>query len=653
MCGIAGWLSPAGEVERETLDAMREALAHRGPDGAGTWIALDRRVGLAHRRLAIVDLSPDADQPMHAEHGGRRASIVFNGEIYNHRELRRELEARGHRFRTDHADTEVLLAGFLHWGLDALLERLVGMFAFALWDDESRRLFLVRDRVGIKPLYVARFGADLAFASEAKALFRHPSIRAELCTESLRPFLAFRAVPAPRTLFRGVEQVGPGELLEVAGSTVYRRTWWDPLANARSAPPSLAAARDELERLLDDAIRLRLESDVPVGLFLSGGVDSAFLLARMAPHVGRPSTFTVSYPGCDAYDESADAAALAHEAGARHHPVPLDGERFGAALAAVAWHQDEPIAAPVCAAVYRLSERARAAGVPVVLAGEGSDELFVGYTSWLRLRDAERWNARVPDLPGRPLRRVAALAGGAFFDWAAPQREILRRAAHGEPLFQGGSLDFGEAAQERLLGPAAGAATESTYDAAIAPLRRAFLERGDPRDHTGWMTYVDLRFRLPQLMLPRLDKMGMAFGVEGRVPFLDHRVVELVCGLPPAWRGGAGDEPKALFKSVAERSLAREFVHRKKRGFRAPVAEWKDGALGRRYLPALDTFAERTGLFERRALADLLGRSGDRLWFGLLNFALWYSLYVDDVLGDVLPETRRPEPALVPAGAAA
>ncbi len=642
MCGIAGWFSRAGRVEAGVLDAVRERMAHRGPDGAGTWVSQDRRVGLAHRRLSIVDPSEAAAQPMHAGHSGNRTSLVLNGEIYNHRALRAELERRGVSFRTDHSDTEVLLRGYLEWGLDGLLERLVGMFAFALCDLARGRAWLVRDRAGEKPLYLAQLDGDVLFASEAKALFAHPRLSPELDHESFRHFLTFRAVAAPRTLFRGVECLGAGELLAVdlASGRCERRTWWDPLERAAAPPASPAAARDGLAELLADSVRLRLGADVPVGLFLSGGLDSAFLLDGMTRE-GRPvDTFTVGYPGAPGYDEGAQAAERARLAGARHHEVAVDEQRFAGALARAAYHMDEPGAAPVCAPIYLLAQAARAAGVPVVLAGEGSDELFIGYRSWLGLRDAERWNRRLPDVPGRLLRRGADLAAALCLPWTSPRSELLRRAARGQPLFWGGGLDFGERARRRLLGPAveAGAGAPSTYEAVVEPLRAAFLRHGDPADVTLWMTYVDLRFRLPQLMLPRLDKLAMAWAVESRAPFLDHRVVELVCGLPRAWRGGLGSVPKQLFRSVAEGRLPQALVHGKKRGFRAPVAEWRAGALGPRYLPALRAFARRTGLFDEAAVEDLARRPGQRLWFSLTGFMLWYSIHVEDVLQDRLPE---------------
>jgi len=634
MCGINGWISTRGAVEDGPLGAMRDALAHRGPDGAGAWISPDRRVGLAHRRLSIIDLATSAAQPMHAEHDGRKVTIVFNGEIYNHAALRRELEQRGMRFMTDHSDTEVLLVGYLAFGLDGLLHRLRGMFAFALYDADRARVVLVRDRVGIKPLYVADVRGDLLFASEAKALLRHPHVTARLDQESFVHYLSFRAVPAPRTLFEGIECLGPGELLDIDlnSGARHRRTWWDPLERAATPPSTLSAAHERLEELLHQSFDLRLVADVPVGLFLSGGVDSAYLLRLLAQRDAAPETFTVVYPGHGDYNEGDDAARLAREAGARHHEVQLDEDSYDAALLDVVWHQDEPIAAPVCTSVYYLAREARRAGVPVVLAGEGSDELFIGYRNWLRMRDAQRWDSRLPDLPGRLLRRGASYLASARLPWLSPHAEVLRRSAAGQPLFWAGAMDFGERAKARLLGPAVRGVRPSTFDAVVRPLRAAFEARGDARDLTAWMTYVDLRFRLPQLMLPRLDKMGMAFGVEGRVPYLDHELIEFVVGLPPEWRGARDRQGKELFKAIAERELPRDFVRRTKRGFRAPVSEWKERAFGQRHLADLRRFAARTGLFDESAITDLIAARGDRLYFSLVNFMLWYGLYIEDVL---------------------
>lgn len=639
MCGLNGWVSTRGRVEEGPLRRMRDALAHRGPDGAGLWIDPNHRIGLAHRRLSIVDLSPDADQPMWSV--DRSAVVVFNGEIYNHAALREELESRGRTFRTNHSDTEVLLEGFAAWGIEGLLERLNGMFAFALLDRAEDRLHLVRDRVGIKPLYLARTGDGWLFASESKALFEGGQVRARLDTTSFTHYLSFRAVPAPRTLFEGVECLGPGERREICLRTgaSHASVWWDPLVEAPNPPPSREEAVDHLESLLEASIERRMRADVSVGLFLSGGVDSAYLAKRMTPRNEGLASFTVHYPGHERYDERNDAERIASECGTDHHSVPIEAEAYAEALARVAWSQDEPIAAPVCTSVWFLSRAARTAGVPVVLSGEGADEVFIGYRNWLRMRDLERWNARVPDLPGRPLRRMAAGLLQRALGPEHPAPELLRRMSLGQPVFWSGAHDFGLASKRSLLGPAIHDDPASTYDEVVAPLRTRYVAAGgDPGDTTRWMSWVDLRFRLPQLMLPRVDKMGMAHSIEGRVPFLDHTIVEFVLGLPAAYRAERGSVGKPLFKDVATRHLPHEFVHRRKRGFQAPVREWKGAALGTRFGRALEAFAERTGLFRQGGVQAVMERGGDRLWFNLANFVLWHGIYIEDVLEDHLPE---------------
>ena len=638
MCGIAGILSPNQCVSDDTLQAMQMALVHRGPDGGATWIAKDRRAGFVHRRLSIIDLSTSANQPMQT--GDGQAVIVFNGEIYNHRELRSELVQAGARFQTDHSDTEVILVGYLHWGLDELLRRLVGMFAFAIYDRREQRVVLVRDHVGIKPLYYAVVGNDLLFASEIKGLLQDPRLRPDLDHEQFHHYLSFRATPAPATLFKGIRTLCAAELLEfdLTDGGVRLRTWWNPLQSAQTIPKTLREAEDKLEELLASSVRYQLESDVPVGLFLSGGLDSAYLLQQMRQSHGHTSTYTVRYPGFERYDEGPVAAGLAATAQARHHEVSLTAADFCDALTRVAYFQDEPIAAPICTSVYFLSQAARQSGVKVVLAGEGSDEIFVGYQNWLRLRDLEYYNQRLPDLPARLLRRsLHATMSMVASPYSIPL-EISRRAALGQRLFWGGALDFPEAAKRRLVGPAVTKSHSDTYEAVIAPWHRQFLDCRPESDITAWMTFIDLRFRLPQLMLPRLDKMGMAFSIEGRVPYLDHRLIEFVLSLPPQWRGAIGHRGKPLLKSVAQRKLPKSFVNSRKRGFQAPVKEWKQGLMGDRFSPALLQFARRTGLLNSDELATLLRRPNDRLYFSLTNFMLWYLIFIENVLADILPD---------------
>lgn len=640
MCGIVGWASTTPSVEARTLRRMTNALAHRGPDGEDVYVSTDRRAGLGHRRLAIIDLSPAASQPMRDPH--RRVTLSFNGEIYNHGALRRELCRAGREFATDHSDTEALQQAYLHWGMPGMLPRLLGMFAFAILDEAAGTVFLARDRVGVKPLYYAAVEDGLVFASEAKALFDHPAVEARLDKDNLFHFLGFRSLPAPRTLFRSVNKLGAGEWasFDLASGRFSAASYWNPLREPRGRA-RFADACDELEALIDSSVEHRLEADVPVGVLLSGGLDSGLLLQLASERRPEVGTFTAGYPGHPRFDERAPARAAARRAGSRHHEVPVDDSAFSAHLQEVAYFQDEPLAAPICVPVYLLGRQARAASVPVVLAGEGSDELFMGYDTWGRLLQLQQWERRLPDLPGRLVRRVTAAlacAGTAAF---ARSPDVLVRAARGQPLFWGGAMDFSERGRRDILGAAMAGSESDTYEAIIRPHWERFRECRPESDVGGWMTYLDLRFRLPELMLARLDRMCMAHSVEGRVPFLDHRIAEFVLALPAGLRSSSRYRDKRMLRAVASRRLPGPLAERRKQGFGAPVAAWKSGALGRLYLPALLRFSERTRLFDPRGLERLLARAGDRLWFSLVNFMLWHLIFIENVLPESFPDLGR------------
>ena len=640
MCGIAGWISATPCVEARTLRRMTHALAHRGPDGQGIYVSPDARAGLGNTRLAIVDPSSAASQPMRDPH--RRVTISFNGEIYNHRALRRELSRSGRAFTTDHSDTEVLLQAYLQWGMPEMLPRLRGMFAFAVLDEIAGTAFLARDRVGVKPLYYAAVDHGLVFASEAKALFQHPGIEARLERSNLFHFLGFRSLPAPRTLFRSVKKLGAAEwgAVDLASGRFTTATYWNPLQRT-DEPRRFDDACDELDALLADAVKDRLEADVPVGMFLSGGIDSGVVLQRASDYTSGLSTFTAGYPGHSELDESDAALATAQRFGTHHHQIPISDATFSEHLPEVAWFQDEPIAAPVCVPVYLLARQAREVSVPVVLSGEGSDELFMGYDKWRYLLKLQQWDRRLPDLPDRPVRHVTAALAGAATTSSARWPEVLLRAARGQPLFWGGAMDFSERGRHGILGPAMAGCDTDSYGAVIRPHWERFRKDRPEADITGWMTYLDLRFRLPELMLPRLDRMCMAHSVEGRVPFLDHRIIEFVLALPWELRSSSHYLGKRMLRTVASGKLPEPLARRPKRGFRAPVPQWKRGALGQRYLPALLRFSERTELFNVRALERLLGRSNDRLYFSLVNFMLWHLTFIENVLPESFPALGR------------
>jgi asparagine synthase (glutamine-hydrolysing) len=641
MCGIAGMVSFNKHVESSLLQSMANIMSHRGPDGEGIWISSDQRVGFSHRRLSIIDLSEKANQPMHDNK--RRGTIVFNGEIYNSPERRTELLKEGASFFTDHSDTETLLQGYLTWGEKKLLKRINGMFAFVIYDRKHQKIIMARDRVGIKPLYYIETGDGVVFASEIKALLLYPNIKAELDKESFFHYLSLRAIPSPKTLFKGIKKLNPGGyiIIDLNSHKIKKESYWDPVKDSDKSNITLNQAADRLEELLYSSGKLRMISDVPVGVFLSGGIDSTYLLKIVSDNAANLSSFTVSYPGHEEYNEDHIASSFAATVGTLHHDVRIDQELYVDALGEVTYYQDEPIAAPVCTSVYFLSRAAKMAKVPVILTGEGADELFIGYRKWVSVRNLQRINNLMYAPIKTAINKPAFYLLSKFLPTFNRYPEFIRRAGENQPLFWSGSIDFSESSKMKLIGPEikkAGMGINDTYYNVIQPLRNKFLENADPNDITGWMSYMDLKFRLPELMLMRLDKMGMAFSIESRVPYLDHRIIEFVMGLPSKYRCASGSETKPLLKSVMSRKMDNDFVYRKKMGFGAPLYEWRD-SMGEYFFPRLKKFAEITGLFDADYLKLLLDSNG-RLYFNLVNFMLWYLIFIENVLENYFSLSR-------------
>lgn len=652
MCGIAGIVSSReGAASPERLVRMRDAMAHRGPDGEGLWHDPDRRVGLAHRRLAIVDLSPAGAQPMATEDGALR--IVYNGEIYNHLELRAELEKAGAHFR-GRSDTEVILHGWRAWG-ERLCDRLVGMFAFAVWDRAAGELVLVRDRIGVKPVYFREAAGELLFASEIKGLLADPAVPREMDEIAAHQYLTFVVPPAPLTMFRGIFKLPAGHLMRVRpGASARVSRWWDPTS---SAPGGLdpAALRDddacgaELMRRLDRAIERRMMSDVPFGVFLSGGLDSSLNVALMARHMDRPvATFSVGFRDHPEYNELDYARLVARTFSTDHHEVLLDARDAADYLPTLVEEQDEPIADWVCVPLRFVAKLARESGVPVVQLGEGSDEILCGYDHFRPPIDA--WRRYVRTLGGLPvpLRRAAvALARGAGTlspAWARRARLAASFAAGREP-FLGGAICFD--ARERAAVWAGREAANAEYpafvdrglladdpEAVVKTILAPFRAANAPEDVYPEMLYLELRHRLPELLLMRVDKILMAVSVEGRDPYLDHELVEFAMALPLRMRvrGGVG---KWILKRAARGIVPDAVIDRPKVGFAAPVREWLKGPFGAWARARLD--AAPDGLFHPEAVAALfdehLSGRADRSFhvWTLLNLALWHERWIAGV----------------------
>jgi asparagine synthase (glutamine-hydrolysing) len=648
MCGLAGIMHFEGAtrgVDVELLQRMINSLIHRGPDGSGSWVSAKGDVGLAHRRLAIVDLSESAAQPMATQDG--RYILTFNGEIYNHAELRRELISLGcTHWQTDHSDTEVVLQAFATWGID-FVDQLRGMFAIALWDTVRRELCLIRDRVGIKPLYYTVRGNRLLFASEIKALLQDPSVDRRIDERALVHYLSFLVTPAPMTLFDGISKLPPGCWLRFSSDgTCTEHRYWDPWSKVN---PLKGVSDAELAELvlaeLTCSVQLRAMADVPVGIFLSGGVDSstnAALFAQQSP--GRVKTFSVGYrEKCETYrNEFEYARFMARQIDAEHHERHLSAEDVLLFLDRMVWHQDEPLADPVCVPVYYVSELARRQGVKVAQVGEGADELFWGYPAWKTWRRVQQLdNIPSPRFIKRGLLSALASRGrtqSRYYEW-------LRRSCAGQPVFWGGAERFSLVQKEQLLSSTVRQRLGGvdSWDV-IEPMWRRFRESAWETSVLNWMSYVDLNYRLPELLLMRVDKMSMAVGLEARVPFLDHKLVELALSIPEAVKTRRG-ESKHLLKKSVRGLIPDRLIDRRKQGFGLPVYEYLFQEFGQVVANELRQFCKQTDLLNPTYVEQLIQRNdAGGLWL-LFNLALWWRRFI---AGDPIADAAltMPQPPL-------
>jgi asparagine synthase (glutamine-hydrolysing) len=579
MCGIAGILGFDDRlaVDEATVGRMTDSLRHRGPDDVGTFVRTDERVALGHRRLSIIDLSPAGHQPMANE--DRSVWITYNGEVYNHAELRAGLEARGHQYRSE-TDTETILHLYEELGTDCL-SRLHGMFSLGIWDARRRTLFLARDRLGVKPLYYACIPHGLLFGSEAKAVLEHPAAPRDLDEDALADYLTFGFTPPPRTMFRGIAKLAAGEAMTVAvdGST-RRWTWWDPMPTAAvsTAVDQMSESEmvDEVRRLLRESIRRRMMSDVPFGVFLSGGLDSSTNVALMAELTDAPvRTYSTAPRGHLRYDERRYARLIAERFATDHHEVVVDERAMRDFIPELVFHHDEPMSDWTAIPQHFVTALARSTGTIVVQVGEGADELFHGYKGYADHRRVvvpfQRW------LPFPVRRRVGALAvhATARVGRAVRHGEALYDAGHSRIPYWGGALCFRGPLKDRLL--------RRSYPDALRAVERIWDEAG--RDGRGAdlfqrMTYLELRQRLPELLLSRMDRIAMASSVEAREPFLDHELVEFAMALPPNMKHRNGQGKHVLREAMRE-VLPPAILARPKQGFGSPMEEWLRNGFGR------------------------------------------------------------------------
>jgi asparagine synthase (glutamine-hydrolysing) len=632
MCGLNGALvfgEGAFRIDAEYIVRMRDTMPHRGPDGVGVWVSADGRVGLGHRRLSIIDLSTAANQPMSSM--DERFQIVFNGEIYNHADIRTELKSQSAKpWKTDHSDTEVILRAFEQWGIDCL-HRFRGMFAFALWDSRERELWLVRDRIGIKPLYYSRHHGRLVFASEIKALLADPDQVRGIDEEALFHYLSFLTTPVPQTLFQGIEKLAPGTWMRVRpDGSIESRRYWEVLDHTRSlAGESEERIAEMVLAELETAVRLRKVSDVPTGVFLSGGIDSSTNTALFSRGESRPvRTFSIGYAG--EYTSYRNELGYAREVAtlfkAEHHEKLLSVDDLVNFLPQMVHLQDEPIADPVCVPLYYVSKLARDNGVIVCQVGEGADELFCGYPSWqqhLRLNRLDEWP--VPRIAKRGLLGAFSLAGlDQDFRY-----EFLRRASLGQPMFWGGAEGFTQQQKLTLFSPDLRRKFSArTSWEALEPVWNRFQAKAQEKSYLNWMTYLDLNQRLPELLLMRVDKMSMGVSLEGRVPFLDHKFVELAMSIPTAVKV-RDDTLKYILKKAVRGVIPDSIIDRKKQGFAVPLEEWFLERVGDVAKQKLRNMCQSTGLLDWNSIERLLqGRKRAMSW-PLLNLAMWWETFIE------------------------
>lgn len=631
MCGIVGALSftNAGfNISEEYILKMRDVMIHRGPDGSGVWISPDRQIGLGHRRLSIIDLSVAANQPMSNQDG--RFHIVFNGEIYNHSDIRKELESTGKYFwKTDHSDTEVILHAFEEWGIDCV-HRFRGMFAIALWDDQKKELWLIRDRIGVKPLYYSIHNCRIVFASEIKALLEDPDQTREVNEEGFFDYLSFLTVPAPNTLFKGIYKLPNATILRVnADGNMEEWKYWDVLDFAQ---PMHGISEEEItQKILAElrtAVKLRKVSDVPVGVFLSGGIDSSTNAALFSEgETSTVKTFSIGYKGnYESYqNETKYAKLVSDQVGAEYHEKLLTSEDLISFIPRMVSLQDEPIADPVCVPVYYVSKLARDNGVIVCQVGEGADELFWGYPYWkISLKLQKLSDLPIPFFLRKATLRVLSLLGRDK-DW---RFEYLRRSSENQPIFWGGAEIYTQVQKSRLLSKRLNnkMKNRTSWDV-LKPIYERFQQKSKTKAMLDWMSYLDLNLRLPELLLMRVDKMSMGTSLEARVPFLDHKFVELAMSIPSEIKM-KNDQLKYILKKSVRGIIPDVVIDRKKQGFAAPMKEWFEEGLGDVARQELKEFCMETDLLNWTEVERLLnGEKKSNAW-PLLNVAQWWKIYI-------------------------
>lgn len=656
MCGFVGYIGLENQlaIDINVLAKMNDSISHRGPDGEGfaffgkynqydiedfkntrkdALVLSDetsRTLALAHRRLSIIDLSAAAAQPMQSF--DKNITVLFNGEIYNHEEIRAELIAKNYQFKTNHSDTEVIIYAFKEWGIDCI-KKFRGMYAIALYDKTIDTLWLVRDKVGIKPLYFAEQNGRLYFASEIKAIIEDKTIKREINREGMFNYLSFLTVPAPQTLFKGIHKIPAGHRIKIENGKVgLLEQYWDVFDNVKMNTNDEKTITDELLEELTTSVKYRGVADIPVGIFLSGGIDSsvnAALFSKSANY--KVQAFSVGYQGDDKLEsyknEFVYAKQVAEFTHCDYHQKILTQQDFIDFLPKLIHHQDEPIGDPVCMPVYYVSKLAKEHNITVCQLGEGSDELFWGYKTWKDMLNLQNLNDNkfIPNF----IKKIALYGLKVLGKEDEYYYELLKRGTENKKIFWGGAEAFSEVQKNKMLSDSFKKTIEKDYSSwnIISKYYQDFLAKAPEKSNLNWMTYLDLKLRLPELLLMRVDKMSMAVSLEARVPFLDDRFITYAMGIPSKLKTTNGVS-KYILKKAVEGIIPDNIIHRKKQGFGVPVYDWMKQDLGDVAQEKIKLFNDNTGFLNDKYIETIFKRNnGPQIWY-LLNLALWWEYYI-------------------------
>ncbi len=635
MCGICGIISFDNSiVDEKTLIQMRDEMKHRGPDAEGIFINENRKIGFGFRRLAIIDLSPAANQPMSSN--DKSIWIVFNGEIYNHLEVRKELERKGYQYRTK-SDTETIIYAYEEYGID-FIHKLNGMFSIAIWDARKKLFIACRDRIGKKPFYYTFQNGKFIFASEIKSILKHPEVKKELNLNSLSHYLTFLIPPSPETMFEGIKKLPAGHRLILnENGDLKIEEYYDVLNSENEILESDEnQIKENIIRLLRQSIKDRMISDVPFGVFLSGGIDSSTNVALMAELMDRPvDTFSIGFKDFPYNNEFEYARKVAEIFKANHHEIQIDAKDALEFFPELVYHQDEPLADPVCIPLYFVSKLARENGTIVVQVGEGSDEEFAGYPWLLR-------HLKIANLNKYLFKRFPQSLNNLFYQlvkklWSEEGKlleiDYIRRIKDRQEIYWGGAINFTEEHKSKLL-----INNLNNSYLKIQEIYNSYNQKSRIDDLLRKFIYLEFKNRLPELLLMRVDKMAMATSVEARVPFLDYRLVEYSFKINSRIKV-KNNTTKYILKKAVEGLIPNEIIYRKKQGFAAPMNYWLKNELSdftKNYL--LNSKIHQLGLFNKDFINFLLNSPLSNRYdfvqntWNLLNLFMWYDYWFEGKL---------------------